>query len=353
MDTVVLYRRNEEKMSGLPMKIDVLMKKSGVPFGTSGVRGLVSDMTDRVCYAYTLGFLAFIKRTLPESPKRVAVAGDLRSSTPRILRAVRRAIEDAGMLPVDCGFIPTPALSLYGFTNAIPSIMVTGSHIPDDRNGMKFNRPDGEILKEDEELIRQQEITIPHDLFGPEGMLKPEFFPSQTVSDDGGAKRMYTDRYLKAFPDKPLAGVRIGLFEHSAVGRDVIFELLTALGAQTTSLGRSEHFLAIDTEAVRAEDIGQAKRWAAGNCAIDGMACDPANPPFDVIFSTDGDSDRPLLFDEVGRLVRGDVLGVLCARFLDADCIVTPVNSNTMLERSAWFGKRHTIRTKIGSPYVV
>ncbi|MCB0384946.1 MAG: hypothetical protein KDD43_06105, partial [Bdellovibrionales bacterium] len=30
------------------------------------------------------------------------------------------------------------------------TIMVTGSHIPDDRNGIKFNLSDGEILKHDE-----------------------------------------------------------------------------------------------------------------------------------------------------------------------------------------------------------
>ena len=41
------------------------------------------------------------------------------------------------------------------------SIMVTGSHIPDDRNGIKFNRPRGEILKPDEARIRDQIVTLP------------------------------------------------------------------------------------------------------------------------------------------------------------------------------------------------
>ena len=31
--------------------------------------------------------------------------------------------------------------------------MVTGSHIPDDQNGIKFNKPDGEVLKSDEKGI--------------------------------------------------------------------------------------------------------------------------------------------------------------------------------------------------------
>ncbi len=34
-----------------------LMARSGVAFGTSGARGLVSAMSDRVCFAYTQAFL--------------------------------------------------------------------------------------------------------------------------------------------------------------------------------------------------------------------------------------------------------------------------------------------------------
>ena len=41
------------------MKISVndMMATSGVGFGTSGARGLVSQMTDLVCYSYTYAFL--------------------------------------------------------------------------------------------------------------------------------------------------------------------------------------------------------------------------------------------------------------------------------------------------------
>jgi phosphomannomutase len=55
--------------------------------------------------------------------------------------------------------------------------------------------------------------------------------------------------------------------------------------------------------------------------------------------------------DEHGEWMRGDVLGVLCARYLGAECVVTPVSSNTALEKSGWFAQ--TARTRIGSPYVI
>ena len=40
-------------------------------------------------------------------------------------------------------------------------IMVTGSHIPFDRNGMKFYRAEGEISKEDEQRILAHELAEP------------------------------------------------------------------------------------------------------------------------------------------------------------------------------------------------
>ena len=40
--------------------VEALMRECGVAFGTSGARGEVSAMTDRVCYAYVRGFLAYL-----------------------------------------------------------------------------------------------------------------------------------------------------------------------------------------------------------------------------------------------------------------------------------------------------
>ena len=45
------------------IKISELMAKSGVAFGTSGARGLVSDITDAVCFAYAQAFLQYLNAT--------------------------------------------------------------------------------------------------------------------------------------------------------------------------------------------------------------------------------------------------------------------------------------------------
>src|SRR5215216_3233174 len=84
-------------------------------FGTSGLRGLVTDMTDLECYINTAGFIAFLKAqdTGVKEGGAIYVAGDLRSSTPRITKAVVKAIKDAGMSPEYFGLIPTPTIAFY------------------------------------------------------------------------------------------------------------------------------------------------------------------------------------------------------------------------------------------------
>jgi phosphomannomutase len=312
-----------------------LIEESGVGFGTSGARGLVSAMTDRVCYGYTSGFLSYLGEIGEFAPGReVAFAGDLRPSTPRILRACAQAIRDAGGAPVFCGFVPTPALAYYAFGRRIPSLMVTGSHIPDDRNGVKFHRAEGEVLKTDEVGIARQPLTLEASLFTAEGALvDPAPLPEPRNVEDG-----YLRRYLDFFGAEALRGLTIGLYQHSAVGRDLLARILRALGAEVTPLGRSDSFIPVDTEALRPEDVDLARMWATQH-------------RLDAIVSIDGDSDRPLLANHRGEWLRGDILGLLCARELGADCVVTPVSSNTALEKCGAFSR--TIRSRIGSPYVI
>jgi len=316
------------------MKISEWMVQSGVEFGTSGARGLVASMKDAVCFAYTVGYLKHLE-TLGEFAEgtAVAIAGDLRPSTPRILRSCAAAITWMKGQPVFCGFVPTPALSLYAFSQGIPSLMVTGSHIPDDRNGIKFNRAHGEFLKTDEAAMRVQEVVLPEGWLDDEGMLTVDLaLPAMT-----DVLTEYVQRYRHFFGADALSGLTLGVYQHSAVGRDVLVTIIEALGGKAVPLNRSDVFVSVDTEAVRPEDIVLAREWAQGGI-------------YDAILTTDGDSDRPLLADQKGRWIRGDVLGILAAQKLGAAAVITPVNSNTTLEAS---GIPSVRRTKIGSPFVV
>lgn len=311
-----------------------LMARSGVAFGTSGARGLVTAMTDEVCFAYTAAFLQHLGSIGQFAPgSHVAIAGDLRPSTPRIMAACAAAIEHMGGVVDNCGFVPSPAVAGYGFAKGIPSLMVTGSHIPDDRNGIKFNRTDGEVLKSDEQGIRAQSVELPG-LFDGEGMLKT----AQALPPVIDVATAYVARYIDYFGGDALKGLKLGVYQHSAVGRDIVTALVEALGAEAVALGRSEKFIPVDTEAVRPEDQALAKQWAAEH-------------GLDAILSTDGDSDRPLLADEAGVWMRGDVLGILCARALGIKAVATPVSCNSAVELSGLFDAVR--RTRIGSPFVI
>ncbi len=318
------------------IQIGLLMETSGVKFGTSGARGLVEAMTDEICYSYTTAFLQHLEQhgELARG-SAVAIAGDLRPSTGRIIAACAAAIADQGYQLINCGRIASPAIACYGLQRGIPSLMVTGSHIPDDRNGIKFNKACGEILKEDEQGIRIQQITIPADKFTAGGELATPY-PLPAVQQD--ASRHYLQRYLDFFPANCLTGKRIGLYEHSSVLRDAMYEVLVSLGAAVTRLGRTDAFTQVDTEAIRPEDIRLARQWAREH-------------DFDCIVSADGDGDRPLISDKQGNWLRGDVAGILCARYFGAHTIATPVSSNSAVEKSGYFSR--VIRTRIGSPYVI
>ena len=114
--------------------------------------------------------------------------------------------------------------------------------------------------------------------------------------------------------------------------------VLDALGADVVVLGRSDSFVPVDTEAVSDEDRDKGRDWSATH-------------NLDAILTTDGDGDRPLLADEQGNWLRGDIVGLLCARELDVQALAVPVSCNTAIENSGAFAE--VLRTRIGSPYVL
>lgn len=296
---------------------------SGVQFGTSGARGLVSAMTPDVCYAYAQAVL----RTVATSASEVVLGHDLRPSSPALAASSIQAVTESGLNVVFVGALPTPAVAYYASTRKAPAIIITGSHIPFDRNGIKFYRANGEISKADEKAMLETVVDVPS-----------EWHPQSLPDIDTEAWAAYAQRYVSFFGKGALGGMRVAVYEHSSVARDLLRGVLEALGAEVLSLGRADTFVPIDTEAVRPEDVAQARQWAG-------------EYGFDAILSTDGDADRPLIGDESGNWLRGDVVGILCAQFLAAEIVVTPVSSNTAVEKCGAF--RQVLRTRIGSPYVI
>jgi len=319
-----------------------------LPFGTSGLRGLASDMTDLECYINTSGFLCFAEESDGlKKGESVCIAGDLRDSTPRIMRAVARAIEDSGYEVVNCGLIPTPALAYYAFQQRALAVMVTGSHIPADRNGLKFYKRGSEVLKEDEAAIHEAVATVRARLYAQSEDVVPfRNDGSLTATRELGAideKAIghYTKRYMDVFSPNGLAGMQIVVYQQSAVGRDLLVRLLEALGAEVVPVERSEIFVPIDTENITSADRARFKSFSK------------SHPEAFAIVSTDGDSDRPIVIDEVGEFHRGDVVGCVVARYLGIKAAAVPVSSNDAVDEFCQKNGIVLTKTKIGSPYVI
>jgi phosphomannomutase len=294
----------------------------------------VVELNGVPAFAYTRAFAEMLKEDgSAAAAKNVVLVGrDLRESSPSIAQLCCAALLEAGLVPLDCGALPTPALAYHGMRFGLPAIMVTGSHIPEDRNGLKFYRAQGEIDKQDEASIldwhAKLEVTSVPESARTFSASKPDF----------DLIAAYKARYQDFFGAGALAGLTVGVYQHSSVARDVIVEMLEALGARAVPLGRAASFIPVDTEALREEDEVLARGWAS-------------EQSLDAIVSTDGDADRPLISDANGCFLRGDLVGAITAESLGADVIVTPVTSNSALEASGAF--KTVARTRVGSPYVI
>ncbi len=303
------------------------MLTSSLKFGTSGLRGLATDLEGMAARRFVAAFLRHAQGRAASRIREVYLGADFRPSSPGIVADCAVAISAAGLVPVDCGTLPTPALALHAMARGGAAIMVTGSHIPADRNGLKFYLPSGEISKADETGIVAALDDDPVE--GTEFALSDE--------KDAAASR-YFNHLAALLPQGALTGLRIGVFEHSTVARDLLVAVLEHFGASVIRIGRIEGFVPVDTEALADPVLAPMRDWVR-DLQLDG------------IVSADGDGDRPLLMDETGQYLRGDVLGLLTARYLGARVVVTPVTSNSAIERTGFF--ETVLRTRVGSPYVV
>jgi phosphomannomutase len=340
-------------------------------FGTSGRRGKVSDLTQLEVYINALAELEYLQSlAVSEGGIRRGdafyFARDLRPSSTEyveaeqgrgeIVQALVAAMEVAGMQPVNLGRIPTPALTAYALGRGKGSMMATGSHIPFDRNGYKTNSSTGELLKHQEEPInrkveeiRQRTYGEPYEasLFDVTGRFKQGHRELPEESD--AAERAYRERY-RSFFQGSLSGTRVLVYQHSAVGRDLLVKLLMEMGAEVVAAGRSETFVPIDTENI--DDVQLAVMQALAD-----EATRQTGRSFDALVSTDGDSDRPLVLGvekESGRLrfFGGDLVGMIVGEYLGADAVVVPISCSDAIDRGS-LAPVVEPKTRIGSPYVI
>lgn len=300
-------------------------------FGTSGLRGLVEELLDGTGERHIIGFANHLLEAGQVSlGDKVYIGQDFRPSSPEIAEQTADGLVKTGLVPVHCRDLPTPALAYYAMNRGSASIMITGSHIPADRNGIKFYLPSGEIAKFNEQAISRNAAKVEMNQLGAVNRPEP-------ANEKDAAIDEYIARYDGFLAKDALDGTRLGVYEHSSVARDLLKTILSGFGAEVTSLERSDNFIPVDTEAVSEETCEKLLIWAK-------------EYNLDAIISTDGDGDRPLLAGENGICVKGDVLGLITAKVIGADRVITPVSSSSGIESAQ---NADVARTRIGSPFVI
>ena len=221
--------------------------------------------------------------------------------------------------------------------------------------GYKTNSSRGELLKEQEAPINEQVSEVrerlyqeprEQSLFNERGMFKRGH--QELPAEHTEARTAYIERFTGFFAGSSLQGKRILVYQHSAVGRDLLVEVLERLGATVVTGGRSDTFVPIDTENIDAGQLAVIQKLAdeaAAGCALH------------AVVSTDGDSDRPLVLgiDPVAGKVMffgGDLVGMVVAAYLQADAVVVPISCNDAIDRGDLAPVLEP-KTRIGSPFVI
>lgn len=187
------------------------------------------DLTEAACGRIAATFVRWLAQRMGKAPAalRIGVGHDSRLTAESLEKAALGGIAAAGAVGLDCGLASTPAMfmgTVFEETGFDGSIMLTASHLPKERNGMKFFTPDGGLDKGD--------ITALLTLAEEEGE------PAPLAAPTGKAPLM--DRYAAHLRekiiagvgkgDKPLAGLHIVVDAGNGAGGFFAREVLEPLG---------------------------------------------------------------------------------------------------------------------------
>ncbi len=205
----------------------------------SDIRGVAIDgvenqpVTFTEAIARTIGF-AFAQWLSERSEKhnlKVAVGHDSRLSSELIKTAVFQGLEKAGCSVFDCGLASTPAMFMSTvFENHAydGSIMLTASHLPFNRNGMKFFISKGGLEKLDINRI----LSLAAETGEFEGLPLSTVSPSLLMDDYAN----YLVNVIRTGTslDQPLEGLNIVVDAGNGAGGFFVDKVLHPLGADTT-----------------------------------------------------------------------------------------------------------------------
>lgn len=277
-------------------------------FGTDGVRGPASELTDALVVALgraaadVLGSTTFV------------IGRDTRESGSRLTDALAAGLAAGAAAPVDLGVVPTPAVACVCAARGLPGAVISASHNQWSDNGIKFFAAGGRKLSDELEAAleaRLDELVASPDAAGHE-------VPADAGFDASAAVGEWIDAIVASAERLPPLHVVIDCANGAA--SDVAPEILGRLGLQVDVLHARPDGRNINDRcgSTHPEDL---QRAVVASGAVLGLAFD-------------GDADRLVAVDERGELVDGDQLIALFASDmrsrgeLAGDRVVVTVMSN-------------------------
>jgi phosphoglucosamine mutase len=261
-------------------------------FGTDGVRGRVGDEPMTVDFALRLASAA--ARVLAPEGGRVLIGKDTRLSGYLFESALEAGLVAAGVDVLLVGPLPTPAIAvLTQRHNCTFGIVISASHNPYEDNGIKFFDGNGEKLSDDLEERIEAELVQP--------------VLTQTSRLLGRARRVddLRDEYQRfcaaTVPGGlDLSGMKIVIDCANGAGYKVGPRLLADLGAEVVPIACSPNGRNIN-DGCGSTSPGLLQLTVPGVRAAVGIALD-------------GDGDRLVMVDHLGRVVDGDQILYVLAR---------------------------------------
>ena len=309
-------------------------------FGTDGIRGRANGVITPEL-ALKVGQAAGVVFRNGEHRHRVLIGKDTRLSGYMIETALVAGFTSVGMDVLLTGPMPTPAVAMLTRSmRADLGVMISASHNRYDDNGIKLFGPDGFKLSDELELKIEKLI---------EGDLAKQLAKS---ADLGRAKRIdgVQDRYIefakRTLPrNMSLEGLRVVIDCANGAAYHVAPDALWELGAEVIKVGVEPDGFNIN------KDCGSTEPAA--------LAAKVREVRADIGIALDGDADRMLIVDELGRVIDGDQLMAVIAESWQADGrlakpgVVATVMSNLGLERYLGTLGLTLARTAVGDRYVL
>jgi phosphoglucosamine mutase len=305
-------------------------------FGTDGIRGRVGDAPMTV--DFTLRLASAAARVLAPEGGKVIIGKDTRVSGYMFESALEAGFVAAGVDVLLTGPIPTPGIA-YLIRNKGDAfgVVISASHNPYDDNGIKFFDRTGEKLGDELEERIEQEMelgatTQPSNRLGKarrvDGLLE-DYMQFCAASVPGGLD---------------LSGMKLVIDCANGAGFKVGPRLLAALGADVIPVGCSPNGRNIN-DGCGSTSPGLLRLTVPGVGAAAGIALD-------------GDGDRLVMVDHLGRVVDGDQLLYIIAkdragRGLLKGPVVGTVMSNLGLERALQQLGIGFRRAAVGDRYVM